>query len=79
LSSPVVDIPVVFVKEEVVLPELGGRHGGEVGRGKGREEQVGLKDSSFSALVWRACKHYEWRGINENWLKVAWELILVRT
>lgn len=42
LRGPVVDVPVVFVEEEVVLLELGGGHGDEVGGGEGGEEEVGF-------------------------------------
>lgn len=40
LSRPVVNVPVVLVEEEVVLVEEVRRKGGEVGGGKGREEEV---------------------------------------
>lgn len=38
LGGPVVDVPVILVQEEVVLLELGGSHGREVGGGEGREK-----------------------------------------
>ena len=41
-GSEVVDVPVVFVKEEVVLPKLRRGHGLEVGGGEGGEQEVGL-------------------------------------
>ena len=51
LRCPVVDVPVVFVEEEVVLAELGVCHAGEVDGCEGGEEEVGFKCSPFSALV----------------------------
>ncbi len=54
LRGPVVDVPVVFVEEEVVLLELGRRHAAEVGVGEGGEEEIRFEGSAFSALVFCA-------------------------
>lgn len=40
LSGPVVDVPVVLVEEVVVLVEEVRRESGEIGRGKGGEEEI---------------------------------------
>jgi hypothetical protein len=40
LRCPVVDVPVVFVEEEVVLLEEGLGHVGEVSVGEGAEEEI---------------------------------------
>lgn len=51
LSGPVVNVPVVFVEEEVVLLELFGGHGLEVGLGEGGEDEVGFEGAAFAGLV----------------------------
>lgn len=51
LGCPVVDVPVVFVEEEVVLGELGFGHGLEVFGGEGGEEEVAFQGSAFAGLV----------------------------
>ena len=52
LRGPVVNVPVVLVKDAVVLIEqLGGQRGQVSGR-EGREEKIGLKSSTLSGLVY---------------------------
>lgn len=51
LRGPVVNVPVIFVQKQVVLLELFGRHGAEVGGGEGGEDQVGFEGAAFARLV----------------------------
>jgi len=53
LRRPVVDVPVVFVKEAVVGEELGECHGREVAVGEGGHEEVRFEGSALATLVWR--------------------------
>lgn len=55
MRRPVVDVPVVFVEEEVVFAHLGERHGGEVCGGEGGEEQIGFKYAALAGLVLGLC------------------------
>lgn len=42
LRSPVIDIPIIFVKEKIILLQLLRSHGAQIRVGEGGEEQIGL-------------------------------------
>lgn len=54
MRRPVVDVPVVFVEEGVILGHLLARHRGQVLVCEGGEEEVCFEDPAFAALVWGA-------------------------
>lgn len=51
LCCPVVDIPVVFIEEEIILLELFRGHVWEMGIGEGGEEEVTFESSPLPTLV----------------------------
>ena len=51
LRSPVVDVPVVLVQEQVVLLEQLGRHGTKLGVGESAHEEVTFEGSPLAALI----------------------------
>ena len=53
LGSPVVNVPVVLIEEEVILLEELGRHGAQLGIGEGAEEKIALECTSLTTLVWQ--------------------------
>ena len=51
MSSPIVDIPIILVEEDIVLLQLRGGHLGEVVVREGGEEEVTFEGSPLAALV----------------------------
>ena len=51
LSSPIVYVPIILVKENIVLLELFGGHERQIGIGEGGEEQVTFESPPFAALI----------------------------
>ena len=51
MCSPIVDIPVVLVKEDVVLLELLRCHAGQVRISEGGEEEITFEGSPLAALI----------------------------
>lgn len=52
LGGPVVNVPVVLVKEEVVFAHLGEGHVGEVRGGEGGQKEVRFESAAFAGLVY---------------------------
>ena len=71
LRGPVVDVPVIFVEEEIVLLEKLRGHGRELGVGEGAHKKIALKCSALTTLVWQLLARMR---VNEIHVKLlAWK------